>query len=520
MAHEHSVFDTDPQFVVDAVTMRITCDSEVKSLRRGDVAAEEYSFRMPRHIDGHDMSLCNKVEVHYNNLHYDKDTRETTMNSSFDEVGNFGVAEDSDEYVVWAWRVGGDATQLSGSLNFCIRFACMNGAEIEYQKFTEIYESIPVGDTIYNTDAVAYDSKDVLEAWRQELLEAIEHGGAVKTVNGASPDENGNVEIEIPEGFSGSWNDLTDKPFGETTAMGDTLTWDGNTEGLESVDIGEGLMVYRVCDNPPVLADFASGCSVTADPDYVVEFDYAIIAQHVQRSGFFLGEVFLFVPQTISNEGIVLEKGIYFFVGTNSLTIPGYNGFETTTIKPIETKYLPDALQFGTETKMAEGDTLYWDGNTEGLVSVDAFAEMIGTLYKISDAVPTLEDCISGATYTFEYDGEQKTWKVGPDEIAEMSAFWGCLCIGDSEVLVAPENNFQIEVEGVTAIFPEAGLYTAIGGDNLFTSLTIPGYTGFVSEQTVVTPMDEKYMPTLTSPNGTKYKLIVADDGTLSAVKA
>ena len=30
--------------------------------------------------------------------------------------------------------------------------------------------------------------------------------------------------------------------------------------------------------------------------------------------------------------------------------------------------------------------------------------------------------------------------------------------------------------------------------------------------------LDEKYMPTLTSPNGTKYKLTVADDGTLSAV--
>ncbi len=36
-----------------------------------------------------------------------------------------------------------------------------------------------------------------------------------KTVNGAVPDANGNVEIEVPEGFSGSWNDLTEKPFGE-----------------------------------------------------------------------------------------------------------------------------------------------------------------------------------------------------------------------------------------------------------------------------------------------------------------
>ncbi len=33
-----------------------------------------------------------------------------------------------------------------------------------------------------------------------------------------------------------------------------------------------------------------------------------------------------------------------------------------------------------------------------------------------------------------------------------------------------------------------------------------------------IQPMAEEFMPLLTSPNGTKYKLTVADDGTLSAV--
>ena len=42
---------------------------------------------------------------------------------------------------------------------------------------------------------------------------AADKVGRVKSVNGAEPDDNGNVEIEIPEGFSGSWNDLTDRPF-------------------------------------------------------------------------------------------------------------------------------------------------------------------------------------------------------------------------------------------------------------------------------------------------------------------
>ena len=41
--------------------------------------------------------------------------------------------------------------------------------------------------------------------------------GKVKTVNGNEPDKDGNIEVQIPQGFSGSWNDLKDKPFYEET---------------------------------------------------------------------------------------------------------------------------------------------------------------------------------------------------------------------------------------------------------------------------------------------------------------
>lgn len=51
--------------------------------------------------------------------------------------------------------------------------------------------------------------------FKKELEAKIAKAGAVKTVNGNEPDENGNVEIELPKGSIGSWNDLTDKPFYE-----------------------------------------------------------------------------------------------------------------------------------------------------------------------------------------------------------------------------------------------------------------------------------------------------------------
>lgn len=52
--------------------------------------------------------------------------------------------------------------------------------------------------------------RDDVYAQIMEQLNRID--SPVKTVNGIAPDENGNVQVEIPEGVT-SWNDLPDKPF-------------------------------------------------------------------------------------------------------------------------------------------------------------------------------------------------------------------------------------------------------------------------------------------------------------------
>lgn len=73
----------------------------------------------------------------------------------------------------------------------------------------------------------------------------------VKTVNDVEPDDNGNVEIEIPEGFSGSWNDLKDKPFYEESSKIDvipmqTVTLDGDSvvlTGIQEYHIGMTINV-------------------------------------------------------------------------------------------------------------------------------------------------------------------------------------------------------------------------------------------------------------------------------------
>ena len=52
-----------------------------------------------------------------------------------------------------------------------------------------------------------------------------------------------------------------DTAFGESTVMGDTLTWDGNTEGLYCV----ADMFYCVSDAIPTLEDLRRGGSLVYD---------------------------------------------------------------------------------------------------------------------------------------------------------------------------------------------------------------------------------------------------------------
>lgn len=84
----------------------------------------------------------------------------------------------------------------------------------------------------------------------------------VKTVNGQTPDENGNVEFDIPEEFSGSWNDLKHRPFGiETVTRRETIV----EEVVVTPDAisGAGFPQYTFTDSDASFSDllFREGCT-------------------------------------------------------------------------------------------------------------------------------------------------------------------------------------------------------------------------------------------------------------------
>ena len=157
-----------------------------------------------------------------------------------------------------------------------------------------------------------------------------------------------------PEGSSNSWNDLTDKPFGETTVKGDTLTWDGNTEGLVSINIGTDA--YKVSNATPTMTDFANGAVIKyshSQEDVYCTEDGGTLREHTPGLVMVDGGGVVVIGESLAGmdmgNGIPLEAGTYFNYSkdsgqyTASITIPNYTGFETTTIKTIDPKYLPEA---------------------------------------------------------------------------------------------------------------------------------------------------------------------------------
>lgn len=274
------------------------------------------------------------------------------------------------------------------------------------------------------------------------------------------------------------------------TEDGDTLTWDGNTKGMANV----GETFYKVSDAVPTLAELSAGGTFVA-----INGVGDIVTSSFSSDDIFVRDDALFVGDSVLPGAIVIdevaaavnqvEKGTYFVAvpevpgvidvsfRTVSLTINGYTGFGSEKLDP---KYLPEHLQFGT----VYGDTLTFDGNTDGLVSVE------GMLFKVSDAVPTYADIAKGGYVTA--NGEKQAFSAEDFSEDEVVLGGGVLSMGP--VTIVPPEAVGVLVEGIT--FPAPGTYFAysVEAGMLTTELQLNGYTGFTS----VKKLEPKYVDTQT----------------------
>lgn len=162
MAHAHSVFDTDQYFSIDENTRAITYEGDgIPVITQGDRNSERFTFELPRYIDGHDMTKCNVVQVHFVNINASDPSEHI---SDIYNIDDLQVDAEDEELALCTWLIGPNETKYVGSLNFALRFACVTGDVVEYSWSTIPYTKIAIVSTIDNSEDAASNLNVILDA--------------------------------------------------------------------------------------------------------------------------------------------------------------------------------------------------------------------------------------------------------------------------------------------------------------------------------------------------------------------
>lgn len=172
MGHEHPVYDTDRHFLIDPITRVITNASSKKiTLMQYDHDCECFSFDIPKVIEGHDMTLCNDIKVHFTNVASNRVDR----NEGVYNVTDFAVSESDNEIATFTWTISDSATQYAGSLSFLVQFKCTVDGNVLYRYSTDINNSISIRAGMNNGDVISKNNPDIL-AELEDRITALEDG--------------------------------------------------------------------------------------------------------------------------------------------------------------------------------------------------------------------------------------------------------------------------------------------------------------------------------------------------------
>ena len=204
-------------------------------------------------------------------------------------------------------------------------------------------------------------------------------------------------------GGASSWNDLTDKPFGESIEIVNeplNITWDGNTEGLESIDAGGGVNFYMISD------------VVLTDED-VKSATITVYGQSVQVSSVWahlmvIDEAISFIPLDLGMfvikkaplevvEGVIFPKaGIWVDNIMPSLSFVGETERTKTVVHKLDKKFLPNEVNiFNVNISYDEANSKWVSDKTydEIIAAEEARMPIVGTFTNINGKVYTLLGC-------------------------------------------------------------------------------------------------------------------------------
>lgn len=178
MLQEHTckLRDSDHHFIIDPITRSVTNTGSKKTkLMQRDHNSECFSFEITKEVEGHDMSQCNVVRIHYINTDNEVSTK------GLYEVDDLTLVDD--DKVIFSWTVSEQATQHAGPLSFIIEFKCVNDeGKTIYRWWSDSNTTIQIASGFYNDDYIIENYIDVLDKWKAELEAAASHSHNNKDV--------------------------------------------------------------------------------------------------------------------------------------------------------------------------------------------------------------------------------------------------------------------------------------------------------------------------------------------------
>lgn len=184
-----------------------------------------------------------------------------------------------------------------------------------------------------------------------------------KMINKINSNEDRIENIE-ENGSVSSWNDLTDKPFYSevTETSTNVLEWDGNTDGLVSVEFNSSLIFYKISDVIPKKNDLIGGSVYfrpISNPDMgensLKITDDLVMTETEDILVLSEGMVVVVKKSGATFQNIQFEEvGVYFIVMTNndvySSKLEATSDIFTVTnevVHKLDPKYLPEGSGSG-----------------------------------------------------------------------------------------------------------------------------------------------------------------------------
>lgn len=419
--HTHSMADADNAFVIDPVTRTI------KNMTSGPLILMQryhkssiYTFKLPRYIDGHDMSLCNRVKCHFNNIEVSENTGETFEHADEMELTDLRVDPEDENSVICSWTIPRQGTWYAGALGFLLQFVCVDDAGNEtYEWHTDEFTDVVVKKG-RNNDYVILEYSAIFEQWRERIFGA---GDSVKSELIALTEE----KIEAIKTEGTTWVEAT-------KSEGAKQVESVNTTGAAQVEAiaNEGLRVFNT-----IPEDYTA---MSGTVDMLTKVTGPVIRQEVE------GEMI-----AVNDSAKMPLLGLQMFGKSEQVTTKGYQLFDASSIVNSKASSI-EVLDNGRRIEITGAESY-----AKGEVTVDVSSLSGKTIY--------LKGTVTGgksagfSPYKIKTDGTRK-W------VSSATFQSGYLIEDDvsSILLMLVSNNTGDALESpLTAVFEDVMMY--IDGD-------------------------------------------------------